>query len=73
VHITNSPEYIPAIQRLYTESYSKGTSAQFVDSFELNSYLTEILQSEFALMFFENKALKTDLVMTKIYLRRPLK
>lgn len=66
MQITNSTEYIPAIQRLYVESYSKGTSAQYVDSAEVHAYLTEILQSGFALMHSENEVIKSCLLYTSL-------
>ncbi len=66
MQITNSPEYIPAIHRLYIESYSKGTSAQYVDSKELYNYLTEIFQSGSALLFVENDVLKACLLFTPL-------
>lgn len=44
------------------ESYSKGTSAQYVDSAELYTYLTEILQSGFALLHFQNEGLQACLL-----------
>lgn len=48
------------------ESYSKGTSAQFVYSEVLYSYLNEILQSGFALLHLENEVLKACLLYTPL-------
>ncbi len=66
MHISNSPEYIPAIHRLYIESYSKGTSSQYIDEIELRSYLAEILQTGSALLFVENDVLKACLLFTPL-------
>jgi ribosomal protein S18 acetylase RimI-like enzyme len=52
--ITNNNKDIPAIIRLYTETFSKGVSAQFIDSVELNLYIVKILEKGFAIQFFDN-------------------
>jgi ribosomal protein S18 acetylase RimI-like enzyme len=66
IHITNSPDNISLIGQLYIESYSKGNSAQHIDLVELHQYLTEILQSGYALLFHENDVLKACLLYTPL-------
>jgi len=51
---------------LYIESYSKGSSAQYIDNNELHSYLAEVLHLGNALLFTENEILKACLLYTPL-------
>jgi len=63
---TNQPEFIPAIAGLYTEAYTQGISAQYIDSEELKTYLIEILKTGTAILQFENNILTACLLYTPL-------
>ncbi len=65
-HINGSTEQLSAIRQLYIECYSKGTSAQFIDTDELNIYLKEILQFGTALLISDDNMLKACLIYTPL-------
>lgn len=51
---------------MYIESYSKGTSAQYIDTIELHNYLKDVLQFGSAMLLAENDMLKACLLYTPL-------
>lgn len=62
MYITNNPAYNEIIRQLYVDTFAQGSSAQYIDSAELQRYITHILHHGWAILLFEGEKLNAGLL-----------